>query len=162
MVKRYLSHTLVLCSLLILLAACSSTPNVNVSNQFWYGAITQEGSFVSIPAGLGFQQTDEQVVAGFAFAIDSETYGGRLTGTITGNTLTLSDTDAVGDSVLIDGTFDPGVQNFSGTLTFILDGVPARYDLNLAFNSMLTTDLSASTAPKWSVRQLYKQLKLNK
>lgn len=151
-----------LTSLLLFLSACSSSPRIedaNVDNQFWFGAITRAGSSVSLPAGLGFSQTGNQIVAGFAFAIDTEvTPCCRLTGTLSGNDLSISETDVIGDSVLIDGTFDSAVQNFSGTLTFVLSGESTQYDLNLAFDSLLSDNVEASRASKLSIKQLHQSL----
>lgn len=136
--KRVTILTLALLSLL--LAACGSlVPGVqlDLDDQFWFGSISSGGA--SIPAGLGFLQTDDSVT-GILGITDS--YGDVITsppmsGTIAGYELAISFNDAVGDRGTVIGTFDQSQTTFSGTLTLILDGVSTSYNLTMSYQSQL-------------------------
>lgn len=114
---------------------------VNVDNEFWYGTISRSGT--SIPGGMGFLQTGSSVTGILAFTNTSGEVvtSPRMTGTTKGYTLTISDTDAVGDMAIITGTFDQSQLNFSGTLTFIIDGERTVLGLAMSYSSQLDAQM---------------------
>lgn len=131
---------LALFALIALLGACSSGPSIDLDNEFWFGTITRAGSSGVVYAGLGFEQTGNDVRGTFAFADGSGdvTVCCMLRGTIRGLDLSMSDTDAVGDQIIISGRFDAGGSSMTGTLSFVIDGVRDDFHLEMAYESQLS------------------------
>lgn len=155
--KRIPILTFVLLSLL--LAACGGTraPAVNLDDQFWFGSLSMGG--VSIPAGLGFLQTDNAVtgILGITGSRGRVVTSPRMNGTIEGYELSIGFTDAVGDSGTVEGTFDQGQRNFSGTLTLVIDGVSNPYTLAMSYQGQLSAQTQTQNVTTF--RELAEHLK---
>lgn len=145
---------------LILLAACSSGPQINVNNEFWFGTITDSGASGLVYAGIGFEQSGSDVRASFVYGSSSSdaTYCCTLEGTINGNALRVSHTDAVGDKIIISGNFS-GEMAFAGTLAFVIDGSRDSFNLDMTYDSQLSSVSIQNTSQPLTIKEIAALLK---
>jgi hypothetical protein len=126
---------------LLLVTSCASSgggARVNVDNDFWFGTVSG-GSFVYI--GVGFTQNGSSVSAPLAYGTTSSNvaYCCTLVGSINGYNLTMSDTDFAGDQIIISGRFNSSVTVFTGTTTFIINGVKDSFYTELEYSNELSS-----------------------
>ncbi len=130
----------------LLVSGCSSTPPLNVDNDFWFGELTRTGSSGVAFAGFGFEQTGSEIKAALAVSDGTQTVTCCvLTGSLNGRELEASFVEANNDSVTVSGTFSSDT-SFAGTLRFIVEGKTDEYNLQMSYESELDAALMSSFA----------------
>jgi hypothetical protein len=130
----------------LVLAGCSSsTPSLNVNNDFWFGTVTQAGNPKTSYAGVGFKQSGTSIEAALVVSNGTtETACCVLLGSLDNKKLDVTYKDAANDDVFILGEFSDNGKEFSGTLRFVVDGVQQDFDLKMSYQKELDAALRAS------------------
>lgn len=115
---------------------------ININDEFWYGALSANGNL--LPAGMGFLQTGNAVDGMLAFTgVDGEVVTSpMMSGTLSGDQLSISATDSVGDTLTVRGTFESET-TFAGTFTLIIGGETHVIGLSMVYDSPLSTQIKA-------------------
>ena len=156
------------------LAACSSTgPSpvtptpqptpaiINLDNDFWFGTVSSPGSSEVMYVGFGFSQTDNAVLGNFVFldAYGEPDYCCQLAGSVNGDALNLSFTDASNDQIKVNGTFGAGAKTLTGKLAFVVAGQRNSYTLELTYESELDANALSTQGGSLPVKDVLQRLR---